>query len=219
MKTSEIISTDVKALNPKTIIKEIKKIFKNTTFTHLPIIDDKKIIGLISEADIHTLENENDPIIDYNYLFDFFYTDENTTCLNLLKQFASYETNLIPVVNSDKNYIGFFDLNDILHLFYDTPFLNENGAIIVVEKNSVDYSFSEITQIIETNNGKILGLFVSNLNSDNVEITIKVNTTEINDIINTFRRYNYKILSNHLEDFYLEDLKERSDYLRKYLNI
>ena len=60
MKTSEIISTDVKALNPTTTIKEIKKTFKKTTFTHLPIIDENKIVGLISETDIHTLENEND---------------------------------------------------------------------------------------------------------------------------------------------------------------
>ena len=219
MKTSEIILTDVKALNPKTTIMEIKKLFKKTTFTHLPIIEANKIIGLISETDVFTLENDNDEIISYSYLFDFFYTDEKTTCLNLLKLFAFNETNLIPVVNADNHYVGYFDLNDIIHLFYNTPFLNENGAIIVVEKNIIDYSFSEITQIVETNNGKILGLFVSNLTSDKAEITIKLSVSEINDIINTFRRYNYKILSDHTEDFYLEDLKERSDYLRKYLNI
>jgi hypothetical protein len=41
----------------------------------------------------------------------------------------------------------------------------------------------------------------------------------MNDIIQTFRRYNYEILSEHHEDLYINNLKERSDYLDKYLNI
>ena len=41
----------------------------------------------------------------------------------------------------------------------------------------------------------------------------------INEIIQTFRRYNYEIISEHQEDAYIENLKERSDYLDKYLNI
>jgi serine phosphatase RsbU (regulator of sigma subunit) len=41
----------------------------------------------------------------------------------------------------------------------------------------------------------------------------------LNEIIQTFRRYNYEIISDHQEDSYLLNLKERSDYLDKYLNI
>ena len=42
---------------------------------------------------------------------------------------------------------------------------------------------------------------------------------DINEIIQTFRRYNYTVISEHKDDFYLQDLKERSDYLQKYLNM
>ncbi|NNK82694.1 MAG: acetoin utilization protein acuB, partial [Flavobacteriaceae bacterium] len=34
-----------------------------------------------------------------------------------------------------------------------------------------------------------------------------------------FRRYSYNIVSGHEDDSFLEDLKERSDYLNKYLNM
>lgn len=37
--------------------------------------------------------------------------------------------------------------------------------------------------------------------------------------IQTFRRYNYEIISEHQEDTYITNLKERSDYLDKYLNM
>ena len=57
------------------------------------------------------------------------------------------------------------------------------------------------------------------MNNDLVQITLKIGGSSLNDIIQTFRRYSYNIVSGHEEDGYLENLKERSDYLKKYLNI
>ena len=78
---------------------------------------------------------------------------------------------------------------------------------------------SQITQIVESNNGKLLGLFVSDSDFETVQITMKISLGEINDIIQSFRRYNYEIVSEHQEDDYINILKERSEYLEKYLNI
>jgi hypothetical protein len=75
---------------------------------------------------------------------------------------------------------------------------------------------SQITQIVESNNGKLLGLFISE--SDvSIEVTMKISLGAINEIIQSFRRY-YEIIS-HQEDNYINSLKERSDYLDKYLNM
>jgi hypothetical protein len=48
---------------------------------------------------------------------------------------------------------------------------------------------------------------------------VKITLGSINEIIQTFRRYNYEIVSEHQEDDYLNNLKERSEYLNKYLNM
>jgi hypothetical protein len=89
----------------------------------------------------------------------------------------------------------------------------------VVRKGVLDYSMSQITQIVESNNGKLLGLFISESSIDSIEITLKITLGAMNEIIQTFRRYNYEIISEHQEDNYINNLKERSDYLDKYLNI
>ena len=81
------------------------------------------------------------------------------------------------------------------------------------------FSMSQVAQIVESNQAKILGLFISNVAQNKVEITIKISQSGLNDIIQTFRRYDYGIISEHQEDSYLNGLKERSDYLDKYLNI
>jgi hypothetical protein len=78
---------------------------------------------------------------------------------------------------------------------------------------------SQITQIIESNNGRVLGVFISDVQNDSVVITVKIAIGPMNDIIQTFRRYNYEIVSEHHEDQYLNNLKERSDYLNRFLNI
>lgn len=78
---------------------------------------------------------------------------------------------------------------------------------------------SQIAQIVESNNAKLLGLFISKTEGDSVEITVKTTQSSLNDIIQTFRRYEYEIISEHQEDSYLQNLKDRSDYLDKYLNI
>ena len=106
-----------------------------------------------------------------------------------------------------------------MHLFNDTPFFSEPGGILVVEKGINDYSFSEIAQIVESNNAKILGAFITGMDGDLTRITLKIGDASLNEIIQTFRRYSYNIISGHEEDSYLESLKDRSQYLDKYLNM
>lgn len=115
--------------------------------------------------------------------------------------------------------MGYFELSDILDLFSSSPFLYENGVEIVAEKSKKEFSVSEVSQIVESNNGKVLGFYISNETSDSTQITVKVSSDDLNEIIQTFRRYNYNIISQYKDDFYLQDLKDRSDYLQKYLDM
>jgi hypothetical protein len=136
-----------------------------------------------------------------------------------LEAFALNNSNIMPVLGVDNKYLGYYELGDIMSLFNNTPFLNETGGIIVVEKGIQDYSFSEICQIVESNGTRIFGVFVSKIENETVQVTVKVGHTAMNSIVQTFRRYNYNVISHHEEDKFLEDLKERSEYLDKYLNI
>ena len=125
----------------------------------------------------------------------------------------------MPVLVEENKYVGYYEISDIIGFFNETPFLKEPGGIIVVKKAVLDYSLSQITQIVESNNGKLLGLFISEADPVNVQVTLKISLGPMNEIIQTFRRYNYEIISEHNEDNFINTLKERSDYLDKYLNI
>jgi Mg/Co/Ni transporter MgtE len=139
--------------------------------------------------------------------------------LDVLEIFAKNHSNVVPVLDENNQYVGYYELEDIIKFFHETPFLKEPGGIIVVQKAILDYSMSQVTQIVESNNGRLLGLFISEATTDSVQITVKISLGAMNEIIQTFRRYNYEIISEHQEDNYITNLKERSDYLDKYLNM
>lgn len=134
-------------------------------------------------------------------------------------KFSQNHTNIIPILDENNIYVGYYEMEDIMRFFQETPFLKEQGGIIIVQKGLLDYSMSEVTQIVESNNGKILGCFISEADVENVQITVKIGLGAMNEIIQTYRRYGYEIISEHQEDTYINSLKERSDYLDKYLNI
>jgi len=219
MQTSDYISKDVKALSPNDTIAKAQKLFEHLTFTHLPIVEDKIYLGSISEADVQIIDDSDKNISDFKYLYNTFFSFENTNWFELLKEFAANDTTIIPAINDKKKYVGYYELTDILHVFNNTPFLSEAGAILVVSKPIKDYSFSEISQIVESNNGKLLGAFISSIENEIAEITIKLNDQDLNNTIQSFRRYEYTVITGIHEDEFLNSLKERSDYLQKYLNI
>jgi len=219
MQTNDYIIKDIKALSASDKVSKAKKLFEELTYTHLPIVDKGFLLGLIAEADIQTIEDEDKLIKEFSFVFHLFFADKKTNWFELLKVFALNDSNIIPVLDKNQKYLGYYELTDILHLFNSTPFLNETGAILVVSKDISDYSFSEISQIIESNNATLLGAFISKIHDDIIEVTIKLSDHDLNNTIQTFRRYDYTILTGFHMDEYLNTLKERSEYLQKYLNI
>ena len=213
------IINDIKPLDINDDIGDLQLLFNQLTYSHIPIIKDGAYIGCVSETDAHCFDGSKS-ISDCNYTIEGFFVRPSTNWLDVLEAFAQNHSNIMPVLDDNNNgYLGYYELNDIIGLFNDTPFFSEPGGILIVEKGFQDYSFSEISQIVESNNAKLLGAFISKIESDVAQITLKIANTGLSDVIQTFRRYSYNIVSGHEEDNYIENLKERSDYLKKYLDL
>lgn len=215
---TDYITNDYKALDSQETIADVQDFFMDVPFSHFSVLNEGIYIGSIAADDIDTFDSDK-KISDYKYALEGFFARNNMIWLDVLEVFAKNHTNIVPVLNEENAYLGYYELEDIVKFFHETPFLREQGGIIVIKKSMQDYSMSQIAQIVESNNGKLLGLFVSEADVENVQITIKIALGAMNDIIQTFRRYNYEIVSEHHEDNYLNNLKERSEYLDKYLSM
>jgi hypothetical protein len=217
-KIIDFINNQYKALQVSTTVAVAEDLFLDVAYTHFPILEQDVFLGTISKEDTD-LFSSSDIINDHKYNLARFFVRNDMNWFDVLEEFSKNHTNLLPVLDDKNNYLGYYELEDVLHFFNQTTFVKEDGSTLVIEKETADFTFSQICQIVESNDAKLLGVFISNNLGTKTEITLKISQNNFNEIIQTFRRYNYTILSENQEDAYLADLKDRSDYLNKYLNI
>ncbi len=218
MNLQDFVISDVDPIDINESIARAQDTFSQFAFSHLPVMREGVYMGSLSENDARCF-NRNISLDEVAYTFDGFYVRISDHWLDVLESFAKHDANLMPILDEKSNYVGYYELKDVMHLFDESPFMAESGAVIVVEKRTADLSFSEIAQIIESNDAKLFGCFISAYREYFSQVTIKVATNSVNEILQTFRRYGYVVVTTAHEDAYLESLKERSDYLSKYLEL
>ena len=213
------ITNDIKPLKLKDDIDKALKIFKENNFSHLPVVSKKKFCGVLFREEVELGFDSGQKVMDLKHLFQPIHVSEKMGWFEILQFFINNHCNLIPVLNTEDHYIGYFELDDFINILESTPFLHEDGIVLTISKGVRDYSFSEITQIVEANDASLYGIFISKIENDTASIVLKLSAHDISNTMLSFRRYGYQIVNEKSNDKYLDELKERSDYLKKYLNI
>ena len=207
---------EIPALNSP--IAGVLEVFDKNLYSHLPVLKEGVYVGCLPVADARIFE-ANKTVEDYQYALEGFFVRAHDNWINVLHTFSKNDSNLMPVLDAENNYLGYLELQDIMNIFTESPFLNNPGGIITIEKGRNDFSFSEISQIVESNGAHVLGAFISAMENERAQITVKIGKTPVNAIFQTFRRYGYEMISQHSEDSFSSNLEEHSRYLDKYLNI
>ena len=218
MALNQFIINDLNPASPETLVEELQTVFKQLTYSHVPVLKEQVYLGCLSETDVYCFEPQQ-VVSEVLYAIEGFFVRDSSVWLDILEAFAQNNSNIMPVLDSENNYLGYYQLIDIISLFNRMPFLSEPGGIVVIEKGHNDFSFSQISQIVESNNAKLLGAFISKTENDMSQITLKIGNVGLSAILREFRRYGYTIISGHEDDTFLRTLKERSAYLDNYLNL
>jgi len=188
--------------------------------SHLPVVDKGILLGIVSDTDILDLNSPKDAIgkLKIPLLRPFVLEDHHA--FEVLKLIATLDISIVPVVDESMKYDGVITFKNLMHAIAAMPFVNEPGAVLILEMNLIDYSLSQISQIIEGNGAKILSSYISsNVDSNNIEVTIKINKEDLTPIIQTFNRYNYTVKASFHQSEFTEDLKNRFDSFMNYINI
>ncbi|MGF1586768.1 MAG: CBS domain-containing protein [Bacteroidales bacterium] len=189
--------------------------------SHLPIVDNQEFLGLISDTDIYDLGLMDEPIGNYKLSLFSPFVSANQHIYEVIEIASRLKLTVIPVLDENKNYKGLIGQSDLLAQMAALAAVSDPGGIIVLEMNQHDYSLSQIAQIIESNNSKVLSLYIRNAgDSTTMEVTIKISSTDMSSIINTFDRYNYHIKATFMDDNNLNSFYEnRYEQFMRYLNI
>lgn len=186
---------------------------------HLPIVNNEQLLGLLSEDDI--LKNDvKEAVGSYSLSLSRPYVKERDHIYEVLSILSEYQLTVIPVVDAENNYMGLITQEDLLRFFANIGSFTEPGSIIVLEMAKTDYTMAEMARIVESEGAAVLSSFItSSLDSTKIDVTLKINRQDIQPIISTFERFEYKIKASFFEADYFDSLKERYDSLMSYLNI
>lgn len=189
--------------------------------SHLPIVNNKEFLGLISDTDIYDLNMADEPIGNHHLSLFSPYVSADQHVYEVIELVSRLKLTVVPVLNQKKHYMGLITMNDLIHWFADLAGLKEPGGIIILELNQNDYSLTQIAQIVEENDAKILSMYLlSSSDSVKLDLTLKINRTDLTSIIQTFNRFNYTIKASHMEDDELDNFfSDRYDSFMRYLNI
>ena len=220
MVARQLISAAIGKLNPTDTGAFALSLMDELNVSQLPVVNDKEYLGLISDADIYTLNILEEPVNSQKFLLNFAYVKENQHIYEVMKLFSSLHLSLLPVVDDKNQYTGCISLANLVQQFAGITAIENPGGIIVLEINDKDYLLTEIVQIIESNDAKVLSMYItSHPDSTKLEVTLKINKIDVGPILQTFNRYDYIISASFTEDTYTENLQDRYDSLMNYLNI
>lgn len=220
MLTRELISQTLPSLRPPDKVYQALQLMNDNHVTHLPIVEGEKYIGLIGEDDLLQSENESATLAELQQSFSDISVKEDEHFLNAVQLAANTGVSVVPVVSDENELVGTVTYNDLLKNASDFMSLGEPGGLIVLEMESNQYSFNEISKIVETNDAQITQLNTSNdPETGMMQVTIRINKPEVSDIVASFQRYEYNVKYFYGEELYTNELKENYDNLMNYLKI
>jgi CBS domain-containing protein len=220
MLTRELLSQTLPYLHLQDKVYQALQMMNDNNVTHLPIAEGDKYVGLISEEDLLQAENDNAELAALEQAFANVSIKEEEHFLKAVQIAVENGLSVVPVVSEDNELTGTVVYNDLLRVSSEFMSLNEPGGLIVLEMNSNQYSFNEISKLVETNNAQITQLNTSNdAETGLMQVTIRINKPEVSDIVATFQRYEYTVKYFFGEELYANELRSNYDNLMNYLKI
>lgn len=220
MVASELISNVVVPLSPADSIQRGLARMNEFKVFQLPIVNESQYLGVITEEEL--LENR-DPEISIadkplRLLNPFVYQD--THIYDVIRLMDQLQLCIIPVLDPANNFLGTITERDLIKYTAEIFSLQEPGGTIVLEISNRNNSLAHMSQVVEADNAQVLSSFVRTFpDSTKLEVTLKINKTELSGITASFERYNYEVKAVYNNTKIDNGAEDRFNSLMNYLNV
>ncbi|MBE5321676.1 CBS domain-containing protein [Pedobacter sp. MR2016-19] len=220
MFAAEIISDSIPSLRTDDTVQKALDRMNDFKLKHLPVVNEVTLLGLVSEDDLLNIDNHDTLLSDsaVNTLNVFVLNNAHT--YDVIRLFSQLKLTVIPVLDQQKNYAGLIPISNMVNAVAEQYAVNEPGGIIVLEISNRDNSLAHIAQIVEADNAQVLSSYVNSFeDSTRLEVTLKVNKTEITSLVASFERYDYLVKEVYNNTQIDDGSQERYDSFMNYLNV
>ena len=216
----ELINNNIPRLQLYDSVSKALQLVNDFRLTHLPVVTDDKFLGLISEDDLRDAISDKIPVELLQEHFIQATVRENEHFLNAVNCSNKFETNVVPVVNEDRELEGVITTIELLQILGNFAGANEIGGIIVLEMERSQFAISEISRIVESNDATIYHLNTTiHPETGMFTVTIHINKKEIAAIVATFERYEFDVIYYFGNEHFENEIHANYRHLMNYLDI
>lgn len=220
MLTRELISPSLPILHLSDKVFNALQMMNDCHVSNLAVDDDGKYVGTVNEEVLMQAPDDTVEIRELKEGLPTFSVNQNDHFLKALQLAVENRLSVVPVINENKELVGVVSHREMLKQASEFVNVKDPGGLIVLELEKTNYSFSEISRLVETNDAQITQL---NTHTDPqtglMQVTIKINKTEVSDIVATFQRYEYTVKYYFGEELYENELRSNYDNLMNYLKL
>ncbi|NRF39781.1 CBS domain-containing protein [Pedobacter foliorum] len=220
MFASELISNSIPPLKTSDTVQKSLDRMAEFKLYHLPIVNETQFLGLVSEDDLIEVRDVEQAIgsLSLSILNPFVFEDVHV--YDIIRLFNQLHLSVVPVLDYKKNYLGLISINNLLEYTSNIFAVKEYGGIIVLEISNRNNSLSHMAQIVEADNAQILSSYVQSFpDSTRLEVTLKINKTELSGIIASFERYDYQVKAVFNSTISDNGTEDRFNSFMNYLNV
>ncbi|MXV38570.1 CBS domain-containing protein [Flavobacteriaceae bacterium Ap0902] len=218
MLIQDLITAEFAPVTLQSSVQDALDIVDGFKISHIPVFEGLTFIGNMSDLNLKERPLE-ETLSDNKMNVEKFFLNENNTIFDAVRIFYRNESNLIPVLDDHDKYLGYITADEIMGELSRMPFLSELSAMITVKVPTKQFSMSEVAKIVESNNGRILGCFISGFSDDMTEITVRFNAESLSSVVATFERFGYLIKYQFFNDDKADLLQDRFKQLIKFIDV
>lgn len=221
MTTGEIIKNDIYPVRQEDSLQFLLDRMTEYKISQIPVVEGHAYMGLVTEDDLleHVGEVEGE-LVAFKHALKLIFVFENQHIYDALRLFHVHGLDILPVVDEQQQYKGVISLKNVVDYFAENLVSDEQGGIIVLEIGNRDNSMSHIAQIVESDNTQILSSSVRSFpDSTRLELTLKLNRTDISSIVASFLRHDYIVKAIYNDKRGYDTTRDRYEQLMKYLDL
>lgn len=220
MTAEKLISDDIPFVLASDSVSSVLKLMLDTHYSQLPLIDGNQYVGLVNEEDLVNLINSEITLSETKIQWLKPAVLGSVHPYDAIKIISTFSLHILPVIDNEGIYLGAISKNSIVDYVAEYEAVKETGGILVLEMKANDYSLAEIARICESNEITILNSSVySNPETQKLEVTLKLNKSELQYVMATFDRYDYTIKNAYGDHTIADSMGDRYDLLMNYLNM
>jgi acetoin utilization protein AcuB len=189
--------------------------------SELPVIAQDVYQGLITRQNIEEALVEDPLVEEISLKASNIYALPQQHFYDVLRIAEDNSIQTVAIVNEDKKFLGVVTIGDTLATFAQAATQQEPGGTLVLSLKERDYSLTQLGSLIESENAKVLSLYVSadTYQPEYIKLTLKLNRMDLTRVIATLERFEYRIVAKYHHTETTDTDKERFDLLMKYLNL